>query len=92
MIYWRATDETKVQLATVAGHGPDPCIGLLRQPYIRNLVEDGKRALLTQLEKRKTGLLLISHQNIDLRNSPLKDYKLYEGLNELCKEYSPLKQ
>ena len=64
---------------------------MLDEP-LNHLDEDGKRTLLTQLEKRNSGLLLISHQNIDLRNSPLKDYKLYEGLNNPCKEHSLLKQ
>ena len=64
---------------------------MLDEP-LNHLDEDGKRALLTQLERRNSGLLLISHQNIDLRNSPFKDYKLYEGFNNPCKEHSLLKQ
>ena len=48
---------------------------LLDEP-LNHLDEDGKRARLAQLEKRRTGLLLISHVCVEVRNTSVISYFL----------------
>lgn len=48
---------------------------MLDEPF-NHLDQQGKQALLAQLEERKAGMLLISHQEIDCVDLEIKNYKM----------------